>query len=680
MTESHRDELAKLEALFSANPDGRIFTHLAEAYRKVGELERARETVEQGLRRYDDYASAHVVHGRVLNDLGDVAGAEQAFRRVLELDPQNREALRTLGDLAHRDGRAEEALSHYRNLLFLDPGNAEVEELVKRVEAEVPVAPPEDDAGEWNEVVLDEEPWDPADAGELETTGSLVEPGELVDTPFEPMDLDASPEAGEIPEYDMSWEADSMVEDGVAEGAGQLLDFEPTLAEDAGFDAVEGLEGLEGGFEDAGGEELDFDSLDLVAPEVAAASVTADLIALDRERQEQGATEAAEDEYGTTANDAVASALGSLLGDDVGDVELEEGDGPVVLTETMAELYAKQGLHDQAAAVYRELLRERPDDERLRARLEALEGEAGSSAADEAFGFDEMDLSGFDAGEPHDEAFATSGEGAMDLGVGGEEDFASEGGDDELVLGSANVFEDDLGDEDNLAGAWISDGEDAVIGPFETDRPEPEAAGADSIEGDPLPVMELPGAEDVASDDAGEEEPWAAAPEQVAGEDDGELLLDASEIVDGEIPADASLEADALDLSEADILVDAEPVEGLTSPGDVIEPDTPWAAEAAAPAPAGRTIGAYLRELVNFRVGDAHDGGMGTDPSDEAELLLDASDVVTSDDVDEFDLLFGGGSTAEPEPEVPPAPAAPAAEEDEEDLEMFRAWLQNLKR
>ncbi|HEX7050930.1 MAG TPA: tetratricopeptide repeat protein, partial [Longimicrobiales bacterium] len=66
MTESQRDEIAKLEALYSANPDGRIFTHLAEAYRKAGDLERARETIERGLERHGSYPSAHVVHGRVL--------------------------------------------------------------------------------------------------------------------------------------------------------------------------------------------------------------------------------------------------------------------------------------------------------------------------------------------------------------------------------------------------------------------------------------------------------------------------------------------------------------------------------------------------------------------------------------------------------------------------------------
>src|SRR5262249_4984948 len=43
-----------------------------------------------------------------------------------------------------------------------------------------------------------------------------------------------------------------------------------------------------------------------------------------------------------------------------------------VVTETMAEVYAKQGLMDQARAVYLQLIAQRPNDEKLRRRLAEL--------------------------------------------------------------------------------------------------------------------------------------------------------------------------------------------------------------------------------------------------------------------------------------------------------------------
>ncbi len=47
-----------------------------------------------------------------------------------------------------------------------------------------------------------------------------------------------------------------------------------------------------------------------------------------------------------------------------------------VVTETIADLYARQGLHDRAAAVYRELIRRRGADPDLERRLQAVEAAA----------------------------------------------------------------------------------------------------------------------------------------------------------------------------------------------------------------------------------------------------------------------------------------------------------------
>ena len=41
MAESNRDEIAKLESMYAANPEGRVFTHLAEAYRYVKQFDPA---------------------------------------------------------------------------------------------------------------------------------------------------------------------------------------------------------------------------------------------------------------------------------------------------------------------------------------------------------------------------------------------------------------------------------------------------------------------------------------------------------------------------------------------------------------------------------------------------------------------------------------------------------------
>ncbi len=56
--------------------------------------------------------------------------------------------------------------------------------------------------------------------------------------------------------------------------------------------------------------------------------------------------------------------------DPADDATSDDGD---LLTRTMAELYEKQGLIEEAAAIYRELLNDHPDDEELQASLARLE-------------------------------------------------------------------------------------------------------------------------------------------------------------------------------------------------------------------------------------------------------------------------------------------------------------------
>jgi hypothetical protein len=143
MAESQQ-EIAKLEALYQSNPGGRVFTHQAEAYRRAGKLDRAHEIARDGLRRHENYASAHVVLGRIYLDYGRKDDAAEEFNRVLQLDPENRIALRCLGDFERERGRADHALRHYRALEQFDPGDEQLAELIAELERET-APPPEAD-------------------------------------------------------------------------------------------------------------------------------------------------------------------------------------------------------------------------------------------------------------------------------------------------------------------------------------------------------------------------------------------------------------------------------------------------------------------------------------------------------------------------------------------------------
>ena len=113
LDQSLEREIRRLYSCFHSPEDrqGRSFVPLADAYRRAGDLLRARLLLEEGLRRHPGFSSAHVVAMRIARDVSDHAGALAATRRVLELDPDNveaRQVLARVGPLARDDGsRAE---------------------------------------------------------------------------------------------------------------------------------------------------------------------------------------------------------------------------------------------------------------------------------------------------------------------------------------------------------------------------------------------------------------------------------------------------------------------------------------------------------------------------------------------------------------------------------------------
>lgn len=100
-------EIRELRSRFwsSRDPEGRGFVPLADALRRAGEFDEAAALLTDGLGRLPGFASAHLVASWVYRDRGDLDAAEEACRRVLELDPENARALHGLGQLLARAGR-----------------------------------------------------------------------------------------------------------------------------------------------------------------------------------------------------------------------------------------------------------------------------------------------------------------------------------------------------------------------------------------------------------------------------------------------------------------------------------------------------------------------------------------------------------------------------------------------
>lgn len=128
-------EIEKLERRYAENPHGLTFAPLAEIYRKNGDVEKALGLLAPGLALHPDYIPASIVLGRCHLDLGDQHAAEAAFTHVLTLDGENVIALKALADITERLLRLDDAERWLQTLLSVDRSNDDARDQLERVRA-----------------------------------------------------------------------------------------------------------------------------------------------------------------------------------------------------------------------------------------------------------------------------------------------------------------------------------------------------------------------------------------------------------------------------------------------------------------------------------------------------------------------------------------------------------------
>jgi len=391
---AYSSEIEKLEKRFGENPKGRNFAPLADAYRKAGEVDKAIELCQSGLVLHPDYVSAYIVYGRCLIDQKNDPGAEEVFKKILSLDPENIIALKVLADLAARGARYDEQVEWLSRLMSADPMNDEARDVLREARAKAAAKPTEPVA----EAVVVEHLSESMTPPVIPTkSGGGAEPGLI--------DLESLP-ATEAPTTAMtqpSFGGERLVENEELElksGAPRQsgietfgdLDFNaPTgpppsglvVDEDAAAKAesihIEGLARTQ--YEGSGMFRLDSpEEPPGEEPPAEAAAMVSDLplIMPDDEptkRRSSGATKA------PRVSDGVPIPAAVTLSDDDGaaDAATLQAAEPVV-TETMAELYLRQGHREDALRVYRALQAERPGDKRLAMRIRELDGSPALAA------------------------------------------------------------------------------------------------------------------------------------------------------------------------------------------------------------------------------------------------------------------------------------------------------------
>jgi tetratricopeptide (TPR) repeat protein len=110
--------------LFGKTPDAAHPHYLrAKIYAEQNEAGKAAEELQAAVALRPDFAEAWSDLGEARNTLLDDAGAFAAFKRSVELDPENAISRDRLGAEYLRQGKAHEAVLHLREAFRLDPKN-----------------------------------------------------------------------------------------------------------------------------------------------------------------------------------------------------------------------------------------------------------------------------------------------------------------------------------------------------------------------------------------------------------------------------------------------------------------------------------------------------------------------------------------------------------------------------
>ncbi len=399
-----------LERQFTENPR-RVFARLANEYRKSGNLDGAIALCREHVPRHPGYISGHIVLGQALFESGGLDEARLSFEAALQLDPENLIALRHLGDIARQGGDLDEASSWYRRLLEVDPQNEDVAARLIGLadlavaapvvplldvadttggEGALPAAmPPEDDDPvaesesepiDWSDI----NPENHSDAADAASPEDMLLDETLSDGPIGAHAHTGADDAAFHPFGEASFAAPAETREGSDPDAG-LAAEELADARAADF-ASDAIEPESGPFDDpanrSGSAAFDMPREEILTfgseqaeQGIAAESEEGHSFGHSTEREGNGVSDAPETNATANGVDDSADATATRPGNTDDEVHFPNGEGgyPAFVTETVADVYERQGHLSQALEVYRQLAEQHPANEMLRAHVARLE-------------------------------------------------------------------------------------------------------------------------------------------------------------------------------------------------------------------------------------------------------------------------------------------------------------------
>ena len=120
--------------IYKKDPKSKVFALLADLYRKQGDREKAFALCKKGIKEHPQFALGHIALGMILLEMGKLEMAAESLEKAIDLSPENIHAYKLLGQIWLKLKNPEKTLHAYKMVLFLDPGNEKVGNIIKKLE------------------------------------------------------------------------------------------------------------------------------------------------------------------------------------------------------------------------------------------------------------------------------------------------------------------------------------------------------------------------------------------------------------------------------------------------------------------------------------------------------------------------------------------------------------------
>jgi tetratricopeptide (TPR) repeat protein len=125
------ERIIKCREILDEDPNSQIFAALAETYRKKGELDKAFQICQNGLKLHSKYGAAHVVMAKINLDRGLYDWAEAEAQKAAEVEGRTRSIELLMAEISIYKGEFDAAIKILKSLQQFDPDNSQIQKLLE---------------------------------------------------------------------------------------------------------------------------------------------------------------------------------------------------------------------------------------------------------------------------------------------------------------------------------------------------------------------------------------------------------------------------------------------------------------------------------------------------------------------------------------------------------------------